>query len=262
MTQQTMPAVFFGHGSPMNALEKNRYTDAWEALGKEIPRPAAVLAVSAHWYVPGTAVTASPRPRTIHDFGGFPPELHRFEYPARGAPALAERVHALLAPRNVTDDQRWGLDHGVWSVLCHLYPDASVPVVELSIDATLPPAGHYELARRLSPLRDEGVLITASGNVVHNLRAMRFSRDGSPVPPEPWAQQFEDAVRNAILANDVQALIDYDKLTPDAALAAPDIDHYLPLLYTLGVRRDGETPSFPTSGIDGGAISMLSVRYG
>src|ERR1700682_220076 len=191
MTQQTMPTVFFGHGSPMNAIEKNRYTEVWEALGREIPRPKAVLAVSAHWYIPGTAVTASPQPRTIHDFGGFPPELHRFEYPAPGDPALAERVRALLAPKPVAADLRWGLDHGVWSVLCHVFPDASVPVVELSLDANAAPAQHDELGQRLQPLRDEGVFIVATGNVVHNLRAMRFSRDGSPVPPEPRAQRYE-----------------------------------------------------------------------
>src|SRR5512135_681409 len=193
---QPLPAVFFGHGNPMNAVSTNAYTTAWAALGARLPRPTAVLAVSAHWYIPTTAVTAMAAPRTIHDFGGFPPELYQLDYPAPGDPALARRVQALLAPVPVTLDTRWGLDHGTWSVLCHVFPQADTPVVQLSIDATQPPAFHYELGRRLAPLREEGVFILGSGNVVHNLPA--YAWDRQPVEPFPWAVRFEAQVRERL----------------------------------------------------------------
>jgi 4,5-DOPA dioxygenase extradiol len=259
MHDNRLPAIFFGHGSPMNAIEENRFTETWSAIGSELPRPRGIVAVSAHWYTNGSGVTAMQHPPTIHDFGNFPQELHRYEYPAPGDPQLATRVRSLLAPSDVALDRSWGLDHGTWSVLCHVYPKANIPIVELSIDALLSPAGHYELARRLAPLRDEGVLVMGSGNVVHNLEQMRW---GSDAPPAPWASEYESKVRRAILDGDTQALINYDKLTPDAALAAPDIEHYLPLLYVLAVRHDGEQPVFPTAGIVASSISMLSVRFG
>ncbi len=190
----SMPAIFFGHGNPMNALLNNRYTEAWRALGTSLPRPRAILMISAHWYVPGTAVTAMARPRTIHDFGGFPAELYRYDYPAPGDRALAGRVRELLAPLDVALDEReWGLDHGTWSVLCHAYPDADVPVVQLSIDETQAPRVHYELGRRLAPLRDEGVLLAGSGNLVHNLHT--FAWGAHPVEPFDWAVRFEAQAR-------------------------------------------------------------------
>jgi 4,5-DOPA dioxygenase extradiol len=253
-----LPAVFFGHGSPMNAIEDNGYTEAWARLGRELPRPRAVLAISAHWYGPGTHVTAMERPPTIHDFGNFPRALHEFEYPAPGDPVLAARVAELLAPLPVAADERWGLDHGTWSVLTHVYPDADVPVVQLSLDENQPPEFHYALGERLAPLRDEGVLVIASGNVVHNLDAFRGPR---PVGDD-WAGRFERRVRELAAAGDGIALTRFEQLGPEARLAVPTPEHYLPLLPILGTRRADEPVTFPTEGTVGGALSMLSVRVG
>jgi 4,5-DOPA dioxygenase extradiol len=258
--QQPMPAVFFGHGSPMNAVARNAYTEAWSALGAALPLPRAILAISAHWYVPGVAVTAMPLPRTIHDFGGFPRDLYVVQYPAPGDPALAARVAELLAPLPVTRDLRWGLDHGTWSVLRHVYPQADIPVVQLSIDETQPPSFHYELGTRLGPLRDEGVLIVGSGNLVHNLHSYAWGKH--PLEPFDWATRFERRARRAIIAGDDPTLVDYEALGRDALLSVPTPEHYLPLLYVLGARRIGDTASFPVEGVDGGSISMLSVQLG
>ena len=257
---ETMPAVFFGHGNPLNALARNEYTEAWAALGRDLPRPRAVLCLSAHWYVPGTSVTAGPRPRTIHDFGGFPRELYEFQYPAPGDPALAARVRELLAPAQVGLDYRWGLDHGTWSVLCHVFPRADVPVVQLSIDETQAPSFHYELAQRLAPLRDEGVLVMGSGNLVHNLHAYAWGRH--KVEPFDWAVRFEGRARELLLAGNDGPLVAYETLGRDALLAAPTPDHYLPLVYVIALRREGERVTFPVEGVDGGSVSMLSVRFG
>jgi 4,5-DOPA dioxygenase extradiol len=256
---QTMPAVFLGHGNPMNALQDNAYTQAWTAFGADIPRPKAILAISAHWYLPATLVTAMDAPRTIHDFGGFPAELDRARYPAPGDPELARRVQA-LDPLTVGKDLLWGLDHGTWAVLCHVYPQADIPIVQLSIDESQPPAFHYELGRRLAPLRDEGILIVGSGNLVHNLHAYAWGRHA--VEPFDWAVRFEDRVRRALREGDDLALIDYEALGSDALLSVPTPEHYLPLLYVLGTRKPGERISFPVEGVDGGSISMLSVRLG
>lgn len=255
-----MPAIFFGHGNPLNALARNEYTEGWAAVGRSLPRPTAVLCVSAHWYVPGTAVTATASPRTIHDFGGFPRALYEFQYPASGDPELAARVRELLAPTTVALDYRWGLDHGTWSVLCHVFPDADVPVVQLSIDETQPPAFHYELARRLAPLRDEGVLVVGSGNLVHNLHTYAWGRHEAE--PFDWAVRFEERARQLLLAGNDAPLVAYETLGRDALLAAPTPDHYLPLLYVIALRREGEAVTFPVEGVDGGSISMLSVRVG
>lgn len=254
------PALFVGHGSPLNAIRTNAWTQAWSALGRELPRPRAILAVSAHWYVEGTAVTAMSRPRTLHDFGGFPPELYAARYPAPGQPQLARHVQRLLAPLAVSLDDSWGLDHGSWSVLCHLYPDAEVPVVQLSIDARQPPAFHYELGQRLRALRAEDILILGSGNVVHNLRAYDW---GEPdVQPYEWALRFEAVVRAHLSSADHAALTDYPALGADALLAAPTPEHYLPLLYVLGASTPGEPVRYPTEGFEGGSVSMLAVRLG
>lgn len=255
-----MPAVFLGHGNPMNALAKNAYTEAWRAIGRSLPRPSAVLSVSAHWYVPAAAVTAGPAPRTIHDFGGFPRELYQVEYPAPGSPELARRVMALLAPLPIKLDGSRGLDHGTWSVLRHVFPEADVPVVQLSIDAGQPSRFHYELGKRLAPLRDEGVLVVGSGNVVHNLEAYAWGR--RRVPPYDWAVRFEDLVRDLLRRADDASLADYGDLGPDAALSIPTPDHYLPLLYVLGLRRPDDPVTFPVEGVDGGSVSMLAVRIG
>ena len=255
-----LPALFLGHGNPLNALARNPYTDAWARLGAEIPRPKAVLAVSAHWYVPEVGVTVTTAPRTIHDFGGFPRELYQVSYPAPGDPALARRVQQLLAPLPVTLDESWGLDHGTWSVLAHVYPGADVPVVQLSIDETKPPQFHYELGRRLAPLRAEGVLVLGSGNLVHNLHAYAWGRH--PVDPFDWAVRFETTAREALLAGIHKPLIDYESLGRDAVLSVPTPDHYLPLLYVMGMQQEREPVRFPVEGVDGGAVSMLAVQIG
>lgn len=257
---EILPAVFFGHGNPMNALLSNAYTEAWSAIGASIPRPKAVLCISAHWYLPQTGVTVSTAPRTIHDFGGFPRELYQVKYPAPGDPDLALRVQQMLAPVPVTLDDSWGLDHGAWSVLCHAYPKADVPVVQLSIDETQPASFHYEVARRLAPLRDEGILIAGSGNIVHNLHAYAWGRH--IVEPFGWAVRFEDQARQMMLAGEVAPLIGYEKLGRDATLSIPTPDHYLPLLYVLATRQEREPITFPVEGVDGGSVSMLSVRVG
>jgi 4,5-DOPA dioxygenase extradiol len=255
-----MPAIFFGHGNPLNAIQENEYTAAWAKIGKSIPRPKAVLCVSAHWYLPGTAVTATPAPRTIHDFGGFPRELYEVQYPAPGSAELGDRVPELLAPVNVALDHRWGLDHGTWSVLRHVFPDAGVPVVQLSIDETREPEFHYALGKALAPLRDEGILVCGSGNIVHNLHTYAWGKH--EVEPFDWAVRFETLARDLLLKNNEQPLVNYEALGRDALLAAPTPDHYLPLVYVMGLRRQGEGVSFPVEGFDGGSISMLSVQFG
>jgi 4,5-DOPA dioxygenase extradiol len=219
-----------------------------------------VLAISAHWYVPETAVTAMEKPRTIHDFGGFPPELFAVRYPAPGDPALAERVADLLSPLPVRRDHDWGLDHGAWSVLCHVFPKADVPVVQLSIDEVQAPEFHYELGKLLAPLRDEDVLVVGSGNLVHNLHAYAWGRH--PAGPFDWAVRFEREVRARIVSGQVGPLLEYEALGKDALLSIPTPEHYLPLLYVLALRRPDEPVTFPVEGVDGGSISMLSVRVG
>ena len=256
-----MPAIFFGHGNPLNALLRNQYTEAWSNIGNSLPRPKAVLCISAHWYLPGTAVTAMAKPRTIHDFGGFPRELYEVQYPAPGSPELARRVRDMLAPVAVElDEESWGLDHGTWSVLCHVFPNANIPVVQLSIDETQAPEFHYELGKRLAPLRDEGVLLVGSGNLVHNLHTYAWGRHN--VEPFDWAVRFEQMARELLLNGDHAPLIDYESLGRDALLSAPTPDHYLPLLYVIGSGRNGDEVSFPVEGFDGGSISMLSVQLG
>ena len=253
------PAIFLGHGSPMNALERNVHTETWAALGRAFGKPKAILAISAHWYIRGTAVTAMRSPPTIHDFGGFPAALHAFDYPAPGDPALAARVQSLLAPVDVRMDDEWGLDHGTWAVLCHVYPQADLPVVQLAIDGTKPPRFHYEVGQRLSALRDEGIMLVGSGNVVHNLRVMRRTNGASAYP---WAVQFNEAVREFLLRNEHAPLIDYHLLGEPAALSVPTPEHYLPMLYIAGARRQDDKFSVTTDGIDLASVSMLSFAYG
>jgi len=255
-----VPAVFLGHGNPMNAIARNAYTEAWQRLAAALPRPRAVLAVSAHWYVPGSRVTINDRPRTIHDFGGFPRELYTVQYPAPGSPELARRARDLLAPVTVELDEAWGLDHGAWSPLVHLFPKADIAVVQLGIDETCTAQEHYDLAHRLGALRDEGVLIFGSGNVVHNLHAYAWGRHS--VEPYDWAVRFESRVRELMTTHDPGPLIAYETLGADAALAVPTPEHYLPLLYVLAQCRGDESISFPVEGFDGGSISMLGVRIG
>lgn len=253
-----LPAIFLGHGNPLNAVQSNTYTEGWRKIGERMPRPRAILAISAHWFVSGTRVTANTAPRTIHDFGGFPRELYDVRYPAPGAPDFARRVQTLLAPLPVPLDESWGLDHGTWSVLKHAYPEADVPVVQLSIDETRSAPFHFELGRKLAALRAEGVLIVGSGNLVHNLHTYAWGRH----VPEPydWAVRFETEAKGYLLSGDDQRLVEYERLGKDALLAVPTPDHYLPLLYVIGARQRDDDVAFPVEGVDGGSISMLCVE--
>jgi len=241
-------------------VQDSVWSRAWSAWGRRLPRPRAVLSVSAHWYLPGTAATAMVQPRTIHDFGGFPRELFEVQYPAPGDPGLVRRLQDLLAPAPVRADLSWGLDHGTWSVLRHIFPGADVPVVQLGIDETQAPAFHHGMGQRLAPLRDEGILLLGSGNIVHNLHTYAWGR--RPVEPFDWAARFEVLVRDRILRGDTDALVDYASLGRDAELSVPTPEHYLPLLYVLGARGKEDAVSFPAEGMDGGSISMLSVQWG
>lgn len=244
----------------MNALAQNQYTEGWANIGKTIPRPQAILAISAHWYVPATAVTANEQPRTIHDFGGFPVELYQIQYPAPGDLKLAGRMQEILAPQPVAMDVTWGLDHGTWAVLCHVFPQADIPIVQLSIDHRQPPQFHFELGKQLAALRDEGVLIIGSGNLVHNLRAYAW---GNPTTAAyDWATRFDAMARELMIQGQDERLIDYPQLGQDAMLSIPTPEHYLPLLYVLGCRQEGEAISFPVEGYEGGSISMLTVQVG
>lgn len=257
---ETMPAIFFGHGNPMNALQQNDWTAAWANIATTIPRPRAVLCISAHWYLPATFISDTTAPRTIHDFGGFPRELYQVQYPAPGHPELANRILRLLDQQRIQIDNSWGLDHGTWSVFRHVYPEAGVPIVQLSIDETKPPQFHFELGRSLQPLRDEGVLIAGSGNLVHNLHTYAWGRHA----PEPfdWAVRFETLAKELLVAGDFDPLINYESLGRDAVMSIPTPDHYLPLLYVIGARRKDDAVSFPVEGVDGGSVSMLAVRIG
>jgi 4,5-DOPA dioxygenase extradiol len=255
-----MPALFIGHGNPMNALQSNAFSRAWAAIGTRLPRPRAIVCISAHWYVAETAVTAAASPRTIHDFSGFPGELYEIAYPAPGAPELARRIRELAAPIGVRADPERGLDHGAWSVLCRMFPRADVPVIQLGMDRTQPPEFHHQLGKCLSPLREEGVLIVGSGNVVHNLRAYNWGRPDAA--PADWAGRFETRVRDLLQQADHGALVAYEGLGPDARSAVPSPDHYLPLIYVLSLMKAGEPVGFPVEGFDGGSVSMLAVQIG
>ncbi len=257
---ERLPAIFFGHGNPMNAVTTNPYTQAWQRIGGQITRPKAILSISAHWFVAGTGITVSTSPRTIHDFGGFPRELYQVRYPAPGDPDLALRVLKMLSPLPVELDDSWGLDHGTWSVLTHVYPNADVPVVQLSIDERQPGAFHFEVGKKLAPLREEGILIVGSGNLVHNLHAYAWGRH----MPDPydWAVRFEAEAKQRMLAGEYKSLINYERLGPEAILSVPTPDHYLPMLYVLGAWQQGERIQFPVEGVDGGSISMLAVQIG
>ncbi len=257
---KTLPALFIGHGNPMNAVSENAYTAAWRQIGERLPKPKAILAISAHWYVPCTGVTIDAAPKTIHDFGGFPKELYEVQYPAPGDPDLARRIQRLLTSMDVKLDGSWGLDHGTWSILTHIYPAADIPVIQLSIDETKAAIFHHEIGKSLAALRDEGVLILGSGNLVHNLHAYAWGRH-MPQPYD-WASRFEAKAKALILSNDYEPLVHYETLGSDAALAVPTPEHYLPLLYILGARREGDAVTFPVEGVDGGSISMLAVQFG
>jgi 4,5-DOPA dioxygenase extradiol len=256
---ERMPAVFIGHGTPFNALNDNPYTQAWSAFGSQIPRPRAILAVSAHWYIGATAATAMPRPPTVHDFYGFPPEMYQVSYPAPGAPELVSALQELVAPVWLqSDTSQWGLDHGTWSVLVHMFPSADIPVVQLSIDGRQPAEYHLELGKRLAPLRDAGVLVMGSGNIVHNLRMMDRAMVGEG--PE-WASRYDALVQRYVQDGDDEALVDYGR-HPDAELAVPTPAHYLPLLYAVGLRRNDDACEVLIDGLDINCVSMTALKFG
>ena len=259
---EKMPVLFLGHGSPMNAIEENQFVQGFRNISKEIPIPNAILCVSAHWFTNGTFVTAMEMPKTIHDFGGFPPELFAVQYPAKGSPELAKATSELLLPEIVHEDHSWGLDHGAWSVIRHLYPKADIPVIQLSIDYTKPTQYHFDLAKKLQKLREKGVLIIGSGNIVHNLRMVDFRNINTIGYGYDWAIEAREKTNNWLLDGDFQQLIDYQKQGNALQLAIPTPDHYLPLLYTLGLKEKSENLSLFNNELIAGSLSMTSVRIG
>lgn len=260
---QRMPVIFAGHGSPMNAIQENSFTRYLRAWGTALPRPAAILVVSAHWLTQGvTAVDVQDNPRTIHDFGGFPQPLFDIRYPAPGAPAVAREAAALIGHRPVQLATDWGLDHGAWSVLLHMFPDADIPVFQVSIDYGLTGAEHYRIGQDLAPLRDKGVLIMGSGNIVHNLRATDFGHGDSLHASRPWAEDFDNAVAATLARRDDERLYDYLRLDPSAAMAVPTPDHYWPLVYALGAASKDEVPTTVFAGFQGGTLGMRCIQFG
>ena len=257
-----LPALFVGHGSPMNAIEDNEFSQTWSKFGREIPKPKAVLVISAHWLTNGTFVTAMENPRTIHDFGGFPQELFKVQYPAKGSPELATETAKLIATTNVGLDHEWGLDHGTWSIVKHMYPNADIPVLQLSIDYSKPAAYHYELAKELAALRKKGVLIIGSGNMVHNLRMIAWDKMEVPNFGFDWAIEMHELFKQKITAGDHTALINYESLSKSARLAIPTPDHYFPLMYILGLQEKNEAPVFFNDQLVAGSLNMTSVKFG
>ena len=256
MTEK-MPVLFVGHGNPMNVMEDNEFSRAWEAAGKALPKPKAVICISAHWVTRGTMVTAMDKPRTIYDFYGFPPEMYEIRYDAPGAPDLAEQVRRIIKNTEVKPDLDWGLDHGTWTVLKRMFPQADVPVIQMSLDANIEAQKHYDISRQLKELREEGVLIIGSGNIVHNLRMARF--DDSAYD---WAVEFDQRIANWITQNDHDPIIHYEKGDQAAALAINSAEHYVPLLYTLALKEENEPVTFFADKVMGGSLSMRSVRIG
>ncbi len=253
-----MPVVFVGHGNPMNAIEDNAYARGWASLGRELPRPRMILSISAHWEAGGSLVSAQSDPRTIHDFYGFPEELYAVRYPCPGSPRLAEMVID-LSRGEIVSDNSWGIDHGTWSVLRRMYPGADIPVVQLSLDYGKSPRRHFEMAKMLDPLRKEGVLVLGSGNLVHNLRRMKYAENAAPYD---WATEFDGTVAGLVQDGRYDRLVEYGDLGSAAMLSIPTNEHYLPLLYVLALAGKEEQVSFPVTGIDLGSVSMRTVRIG
>ncbi len=257
-----MPVLFVGHGSPMNGIEDNEFSTRWTSIAKEIPTPTAVLVISAHWFTKGTSITAMDFPKTIHDFGGFPEALYQVQYPAPGNPVLAKETASLIHSTHVELDHDWGLDHGTWTIVRHMYPEANIPVLQLSIDYSKPPSFHYELAKELFALRKKGVLIIGSGNMVHNLRMVAWDKLNGPAYGYDWALQMNQTFKDLILHRDHQPLIHYDQLGREAMLAIPTPEHYLPLLYTLGLQDKNDPIAFFNDQPVGGSLTMTSVKIG
>jgi 4,5-DOPA dioxygenase extradiol len=256
-----MPVLFVGHGSPMNGIENNEFSHSWELLAKQIQVPKAVICISAHWYTKGTKITAMNHPKTIHDFGGFPKELFEVQYPAPGNSILATEASKLIKKTTVGLDHEWGLDHGTWSVVKRMYPHANIPILQLSIDYTKPASYHYELAKELYSLRQKGVLFIGSGNMVHNLGMVAWDKLNDPEYGYDWAHEINATFKKHILNNNHQALIDYEKLGKSALLAIPTPEHYLPLIYTLGLTTIKDKPTLFNDKAIGGSLTMTSVKY-
>ena len=254
MSNFRMPSLFLGHGSPMNLVLENTYTEALIALSKQLPLPKAILVISAHWLTRGTHITAMNNPKTIHDFGGFPEKLFQQQYPASGSPEYAKQTADLVTGVKIDSDHSWGLDHGTWSVLLPMYPDADIPVYQLSIDYSKPPQSHYEIGKELKSLRNKGVLILGSGNIVHNLGALNFSNK-----PYDWAIEFDSKIKAMIDKNDHQSIINFQNLGVLAKMAHPTYDHLLPLLYILALKDSNDEISYFNESFDLGSISMRSL---
>ncbi|MGB3526224.1 MAG: 4,5-DOPA dioxygenase extradiol [Flavobacteriales bacterium] len=254
-----MPVLFLGHGSPMNAIEENEFVQGFRKIGKEIEKPNAILCISAHWETRGTYVTAMQNPPTIHDFGGFPQALFDIQYPAPGSPELANQTKQLITKTKVELDDKWGLDHGAWSVIKHLYPNADIPVIQMSIDYTQPAHYHYELAKQISALRQKGVLIIGSGNMVHNLRMVAWNKLNEEFAFD-WATEANEKMKNHILSGDFQPLIDFKSQGRAFDLAIPTPEHYLPLLYTLALREEKEEITLFNDKPVGGSLTMTSLK--
>lgn len=257
-----MPVLFLGHGSPMNAIEKNEFVTGFRQVARTIQKPVAILCISAHWETKGTFVTAMEQPPTIHDFGGFPQALYAVQYPAPGNPQLARDIKSLIEKTNVGLDYHWGLDHGAWSVIKHLYPQADVPVIQMSIDYTKPQQYHYELSKELATLRNKGVLIVGSGNMVHNLRMIDWQKLNEPDYGYDWALEAKARMKESILHNDHQSLIDYDKNGLAFKLSIPTPEHYIPLLYTLALQENNEAVELFNDKAIGGSLTMTSIKIG
>ena len=262
LQEEKQPVLFIGHGSPMNGIEDNEFTRNWAKMGIEIPIPTAVLVISAHWLTKGTQITAMENPRTIHDFGGFPEELFQVQYPAKGSPELALEAAKMISSSTVGLDHDWGLDHGTWTVVRQMYPNAAIPVLQLSIDYNKPPQYHFDLAKQLSALRNKGVLIIGSGNMVHNLSRIVWDKLQEPEYGFDWAIEMNSVFKERIGNGDFQSLIEYQKLNAAALLAIPSPDHYYPLLYTLALHDKKEELSFFNDKVVGGSLTMTSVKFG
>ncbi len=261
-SDEKMPVLFIGHGSPMNGIENNGFSRQWQNLGTSLETPKAVLVISAHWLTNGTHVTAMDHPKTIHDFGGFPQELFDVQYPAPGDSKLAKETKSLIQSTNVGLDHDWGLDHGAWTVVRHMYPQANIPVIQLSIDYSKPASYHYQLAKELAALRKKGVLIIGSGNMVHNLRMIDWKNMNTDNYGYDWAIEMHELFKNKISDGDHQALINYDQLSKSAKLAIPTPDHYYPLMYILGLQEKNEDPVFFNDKLVAGSLNMTSVKFG
>ena len=257
---EKMPVLFLGHGSPMNAIEENQFVKGFRNIAKTLPTPKAILCISAHWYTNGTKVTAMEMPKTIHDFGGFPKELYEVQYPAKGNPTLAIETKNILLPAIVELDEKWGLDHGAWSVIKHLYPGANIPVIQLSIDYTKPARYHYELAQKLNTLRHKGILIIGSGNIVHNLGLVDWNNFDKDNYGHDWAIEARETINNYLTTGNYQPLINYEKLSKAIQLAVPGPDHYLPLIYTLGLQQKNENLTLFNDKLVAGSLSMTSLK--